>query len=183
MAPQPATTVHARQVPSLTADTERTAVTQTQANDQILEVVQPALAQTGLDVEGVEISAAGRRRVVRVLVDKDGGVTLDEIAAATTLIGDLLDDSDVLGDRPYTLEVTSPGTDRPLTQPRHWRRNRDRLVAVTLREGSLTGRILEVDDDGAVLDVDGTPTRVPYADVAKARVELEFNRPRSAQEA
>lgn len=158
-------------------------MTQTHANDQILEAIQPAVTQSGLDIEGVEISTAGRRLVVRVLVDKDGGVTLDEIAAATTLIGNLLDDADTLGDRQYTLEVTSPGTDRPLTEPRHWRRNRDRLVAVTLHQGSLTGRILDVDDEAAVLDVDGTPTRVPFADVAKARVELEFNRPQSAQEA
>lgn len=157
-------------------------MTGSQATEALLDILRPPLAATGLDVEDVEISAAGRRRVVRVLVDKDGGVTLDDLAAATTLIGDHLDEEDALGDRPYTLEVTSPGTDRPLTERRHWRRNRDRLVAVTLREGAVTGRITEVYDDGVVLDVDGAPTRVPFANVTKARVELEFSRPSPSQE-
>ncbi len=159
-------------------------MTSAQATEVLLETLRPRLAATGLDVEDVEISSAGRRRVVRVLVDKDGGVTLDDIAAATTLIGNSLDDADALDDRPYTLEVTSPGTDRPLTQSRHWRRNIGRLVAVTLREGgSVTGRAVEVSDDAAVVDVDGTPTRIPYAEVVVARVQLEFNHPRPTQEA
>lgn len=159
-------------------------MTSHQATEALLEMLRQPIAAAGLDVEAVEISTAGRRRVVRVLVDKDGGVTLDDLAAATAAVGDRLDDADALGDRPYTLEVTSPGTDRPLTAERHWRRNVDRLVAVTTHEGtSLTGRILEVSDDAAVLDVDGAATRVPYADVALARVELEFNRQRSTQEA
>ncbi len=159
-------------------------MTSAQATEVLLETLRPRLAATGLDVEDVEISSAGRRRVVRVLVDKDGGVTLDDIAAATTLIGNSLDDADALDDRPYTLEVTSPGTDRPLTQSRHWRRNIGRLVAVTLREGgSVTGRAVEVSDDAAVVDVDGTPTRIPYAEVVVARVQLEFNHPRPTHEA
>jgi ribosome maturation factor RimP len=136
------------------------------------------LVASGLDLEDVEISTVGRRRLVRVLVDKDGGVTLDEIADATHLVGGLLDNSDVLGDAAYTLEVTSPGIDRPLTQPRHWRRNVDRLVKVRPREGQqFTGRVLDVDDSRAVLDVDGERRAVPYAEVAKATVEVEFNRP------
>lgn len=163
-------------------------MTGSQARDELLEELRAPLARSGLDVEGVEITTAGRRRVIRVLVDKDGGITLDDIAVATTLIGGLLDDLEALGDRPYTLEVTSPGVDRPLTEPRHWRRNLDRLVAVSLRAngpdaGQLLGRVVEAYDDAAVLDVDGTPTRVPYADVAAAHVEIEFNRPRSTQEA
>ncbi len=159
-------------------------MTSTPATEALLETLRPRLAATGLDVEDVEISSAGRRRVVRVLVDKDGGVTLDDLAAATTLIGNSLDDADTLDERPYTLEITSPGTDRPLTHVRHWRRNTDRLVAVTLREGgSVTGRVVEVSDDAAVVAVDGTPTRIPYGEVVVARVQLEFNRPRSTQEA
>ena len=94
-------------------------------------MLEKPLATSGLDLEGVEISQAGRRSLVRVLVDQDGGVTLDDIADATRLVSDVLDQTDVLGESPYTLEVTSPGIDRPLTLPRHWRRNVDRLVKVT----------------------------------------------------
>lgn len=150
-----------------------------QPKSQLLEVLQEPLRAGGLDLEDVEISTAGRKRVVRVLIDREGGISLDEIAAATTQVSDILDESDVLGDTPYTLEVTSPGIDRPLTQPRHWRRNRDRLVKVVRRDGSqLTGRVLAADERQATLDVEGSQQQVPYAEVAKARVEVEFNRPR-----
>ena len=150
-----------------------------QPQEALLDLLAPLLAAHGLDVEGVEVSTAGRRRLVRVLVDKDGGVTLDEIAAATSVVNTELDGHDqVLGDGPYTLEVTSPGVDRPLTLPRHWSRNRDRLVAVTPVSGAaFTGRVLSADDAAAVLEINGEPREVPYTTVAKARVEIEFNRP------
>ncbi len=152
-----------------------------QPQQELLEVLEKPLARSGLDLEGVEMSRAGRRSLVRVLIDQDGGVTLDDIADATHLVSEVLDSSDVLGETPYTLEVTSPGTDRPLTLPRHWRRNVDRLVKVTLREGAtFTGRVQSVDEAGATLDVDGARHEVAYADVVKARVQIEFNRPKSA---
>jgi ribosome maturation factor RimP len=156
-------------------------VTGSQPQQQLLEVLEKPLATSGLDLEGVEISRAGRRSLVRVLVDQDGGVTLDDIAAATHLVSDVLDRTDVLGDSPYTLEVTSPGIDRPLTLPRHWRRNVDRLVKVTTSGGvTRTGRVVTTDDEGATLDIDGTKTEIAYADVANARVEIEFSRPQGA---
>ena len=147
--------------------------------ETLLSMLREPLGESGLDLEDVEISTAGRRRLVRVLVDKDGGVTLDEISDATRLVSGLLDKADdVLGEAPYTLEVTSPGLDRPLTQARHWRRNVDRLVKVRLRDAHpFTGRVLEADDSRAVLDVDGVKQEVAYADVTKALVEIEFNRP------
>ena len=140
------------------------------------ELVDP-LSALGLDVEAVEISPAGKRRILRVAVDKDGGVTLDDVADATREVNRVLDDSDVMGEQPYTLEVTSRGVDRPLTLPRHWRRNHDRLVKVTTVDGeTLTGRIGESDEDGVTLEVSGTPRTVGYAEVAKALVQVEFNR-------
>lgn len=145
--------------------------------DRIEEALVGPLADRGLDVEAVEVTPAGKRRVLRVAVDKDGGVTLDDVADATRAISDVLDESDVMGEMPYTLEVTSRGVDRPLTLPRHWRRNADRLVKVTLGEGeTLTGRIATCDETSVTLDVEGTPRDLPYADVAKALVQIEFNR-------
>jgi ribosome maturation factor RimP len=143
-------------------------------------VITDPLAAVGLDVEAIELTPAGKRRMLRVAVDKDGGVTLDDIAEATKEVSRLLDDSDVMGEQPYTLEVTSPGTDRPLTLPRHWRRNEGRLVKVTLADGeSVTGRILGTDEERATLDVDGTKRDVAYTDVGKAKIQIEFNRKES----
>jgi ribosome maturation factor RimP len=140
------------------------------------ELVDP-LRALGLDLEAVEITPAGKRRVLRVAVDKDGGVTLDDVADATREVNQALDASDVMGEQPYTLEVTSRGVDRPLTLPRHWRRNERRLVKVTLEDGSsLTGRVVGSDDASATLEVDGARQEVAYAEVAKALVQVEFNR-------
>ena len=148
-----------------------------QIRDRLAGVLTAPLAATGLDLEAVEITPAGRRRMLRVAVDKDGGVSLDDVAAATREVSRVLDDSDVMGEQPYLLEVTSPGIDRPLTLPRHWRRNRDRLVKVTCEDGAtVTGRIGESDDQRVVLDVEGAVTEVPFAEVRKALVQVEFNR-------
>ncbi|MFZ2012408.1 MAG: ribosome maturation factor RimP [Nocardioides sp.] len=147
---------------------------------RIAAALRDRLGALGLDLEAVELTPAGKRRVLRVAVDRDGGVTLDDIAAATRAVSDLLDDSDLMGEAAYTLEVTSRGVDRPLTEPRHWRRNRDRLVKASLRDGSqVTGRVGGSDDSGVTLDVSGSPRRLAYADVTKALVQIEFNRPTS----
>lgn len=151
-----------------------------QTRDRLAGVITDPLAAVGLDVEAVELTPAGKRRMLRVAVDKDGGVTLDDIAEATKEVSRLLDDSDVMGEQPYTLEVTSPGTDRPLTLPRHWRRNEGRLVKVTLVGGeTVTGRILATEEQRATLDVDGTERDVAFTEVGKAKVQIEFNRKES----
>lgn len=136
------------------------------------------LRALGLDVEAVELTPAGKRRVLRIAVDKDGGVTLDDVADATRAIDGVLDADDALmGEQPYTLEVTSRGVDRPLTLPRHWRRNQGRLVKVTLVEGGqVTGRIGASDDEGVTLKLEDGERRAAYADIAKALVQIEFKR-------
>ena len=149
-----------------------------QTREQLAALLGPVLGSAGLDLEDVQISQAGRRRLIRVLIDQDGGVTLDDVADATRLVSGTLDASVAMGDQAYTLEVSSRGTDRPLTLPRHWRRNHGRLVRVeTTDRRSLTGRITASDDQAVLLEVDGTDTRVGYVDVVKALVQVEFNRP------
>lgn len=145
--------------------------------DRIEAELAGPLADLGLDVEAVELTPAGKRRVLRVAVDKDGGVTLDEVAAATRAVSAVLDVSDALGEQPYTLEVTSRGVSRPLTLPRHWRRNQGRLVKVTLTDGEqVTGRIGVSTESVVTLQVDREDRDIAYADVAKALVQIEFNR-------
>jgi ribosome maturation factor RimP len=158
------------------------------ASTHLTEVLTPLVAVAGYDLEDLRVSAAGKRSVVRVVVDKDGGVTLDDVADISRVVSDALDREDeadptLLGTS-YVLEVSSPGVDRPLTHGRHWRRNVGRLVVATLREGlPVTGRITAADDDAVTLDVAGTPRVLPYADVAKGLVQVEFSRAAEPEDA
>lgn len=145
------------------------------------ELVAPAVTAAGYDLEDLTVTSAGRRSVVRVVLDKDGGVTLDDMADASRALGDALDAADVaepgLLGASYVLEVSSPGVDRPLTVPRHWRRNTGRLVTATLVGGDeATGRVASADGDAVVLDVDGTERVLPYAELVRGTVQVEFNR-------
>jgi ribosome maturation factor RimP len=139
-------------------------------------ITQP-LADAGFDVEDVAIRAAGKRSLIQVVVDRDGGITLDDVADATRIVSAVLDEQDPVNGA-YVLEVTSPGVDRPLTLPRHWRRNVGRLVLAKLADGSsVRGRIQAADDEGAeVLVENDAQARVTYADVRRATVEVEFSR-------
>lgn len=146
--------------------------------DHLDSVLRPVVERRGMDLEEVHVAPVGRRSLVRVVVDKDGGVTLDDLADVTRLVSTALDGDDAMEDSPYTLEVTSPGTDRPLTLPRHWRRNRGRLVEVLLDDGStVAGRIVEAGETAAVLDVGGDQRSVDYGGVRRARVQVEFTKP------
>jgi ribosome maturation factor RimP len=149
---------------------------------QVADLLGPILSRFALELEAVEIIPAGRRRLLRVVVDGDGpegrGPLLDDLAEASKALSAALDSSSVVGDSPYTLEVSSRGISRPLQQPRHWRRNLGRLVAVTTGSGErYSGRIVASSDEAAVLDVDGQRREVALADVAKALVQVELSRP------
>lgn len=161
--------------------------------DRVRPLLEEALASQPFVLEDVTVTPAGRRRVVRVLVDRDLGevdavtepvdpLGLDEVADATRVVGDALDSSDVMGEQPYTLEVSSPGVGRPLTAPRHFQRNVGRLVAVEHAGAETTGRVLAADAGSVTLEVPATkntPARevtVPYAEVDRAQVQVEFTR-------
>ncbi|XVU24142.1 ribosome maturation factor RimP [Actinoplanes sp. CA-054009] len=146
------------------------------ARARVRAVIEPVVAEAGYDLEDVSIARAGRRHVVRVLVDTDGGIGLDDVAVVSRAISEALDAAEERGGEvlagEYQLEVGSPGVDRPLTEPRHWRRNRGRLVAVN----GMTGRVTEAGDEGIVLDVDGTPHELGYSELGAGKVQIEFKR-------
>ncbi len=148
---------------------------------RLQQVLAPVLSEVGSDLEDVSVAQAGRRSVVRVLVDRDGGIDLDGVADASRLVSDALDALDerepgLLGPS-YVLEVSSPGVDRPLTEPRHWRRNISRLVTATLTGGAtVTGRVTAADDTAVTLDVDGTERRLAYDEIVRGTVQVEFAR-------
>ena len=145
--------------------------------DGVRALAGAAADRAGLVLEDVTITPAGRRRVLRVIVDlpadRSGGVPLEAVAEASQALSAALDDSDVMGGAPYVLEVSSPGVDRPLTERRHWSRARGRLVTARLADGTeATGRLVAVDDAG--VDLGGR--RLAWADLARGRVEIEFAR-------
>ncbi|KUL37366.1 ribosome maturation protein RimP [Streptomyces sp. NRRL F-4489] len=159
----------------------------TTQSERLRGLLEPLVAARDLDLEEIEVTPAGRSRVLRIVVDSDEGVQLDECAELSREASAVLDDSDVMGGAPYTLEVSSPGADRPLTEPRHYRRAVGRLIKARLHEGGdLVARIIAMDDTGLDLEVPGvkgrkpTGRRVAFDEIAKARIELEFN-PRPAR--
>src|ERR1039457_2083189 len=151
-------------------------------------LLEPALTDLGMDLEGVRVTSAGRRRLLRVVVDADGGVSLDDIEHVSRELSAVLDQAAAMGEAPYTLEVSSPGVDRPLTEPRHWRRAVGRLVTAPLRpaeqpaadgsadQASVHGRIRQADARGVTLDVDGAARQFSYGELGPGRIQIEFGR-------
>ena len=155
----------------------------------VTSLIEPVLKAMDIDLEAVRIAAAGRRRVLRIIVDADGGVSLDDIAEVSREVSARLDARNAMGDAPYTLEVSSPGVDRPLTQPRHWRRAIGRLVIVALTEEDHPARrqapggpvdhearVIDADQESVTLEIGGAQRRVSYAGLGPGRVQVEFAR-------
>jgi len=147
-------------------------------------VVESVLVRRDIDLEEIHQTKAGSRTVVRITIDGDGaegtGLTLDDVAAASQEISRALDDSGVMGERPYVLEVGTRGVDKPLTKPAHWRRNIGRLVKVTRRDGDpVVARIQWVGEDEVRLSDDIT---IGFDQVAKAVVQVEMNRDEEKEE-
>lgn len=137
---------------------------------RLRELIEPVVVEAGYDLEDLEVSKAGRRSVVRVIVDSDTGVDLDEVADVSKAVSVVLDEADPTNEQPYVLEVTSPGVDRPLTEPRHWRRNVGRKV----KAGHVEGRIREVTDDGVVIEDKGESEMISFESLPAGQVVLEF---------
>lgn len=157
--------------------------------ESITQLAGDTLSTSGVVVDGAEVHQAGRRRLVRIFLARDVGalpaddttstvepLTLDEVAEATRAVSDALDSSDVMGQAPYTLEVSSSGLDRPLTTRDQFRRNVGRLVKITTTDGTTTtDRLTSADAD--VITLSGAPdTPIRLTEVSKALVQVEFNR-------
>ncbi|WP_203993893.1 ribosome maturation factor RimP [Micromonospora lutea] len=160
----------------------------TARRERLRSVIAPVVQAAGYDLEDLTVSRAGRRHVVRVIVDADGGINLDAVADVSRAVSTALDTAeesggDILAGE-YQLEVSSPGVDRPLTLPRHWRRNVGRLVRVTVRgaagqsggDRQVTGRVVDADAERVVLEIDADRAEWVYADLGPGRVQVEFTR-------
>ena len=139
--------------------------------EDISAAITPALEALGFYLEDVTIISAGRRSMLTVIVDGDTHLSLDQVTAATKAIGEIVESIQSLGETPFTLEVTSPGLDRPLTKVRHWQKNINRLVKVVLLDGSeIKGRIIDVSEVSARVD----EKNINYSDIKRATLEVEF---------
>lgn len=159
---------------------------------KLRDLIAAVVAEAGYDLEEVVEQRIGNRILLRVVVDGDDGVSLDDVAEISRAVSDALDEAEqadpaVFGQQAYDLELSSPGVSRPLTLPRHWRRAKGRLVKATGPDGAeLTGRVLETTDEQVTLLVSSvkklgqkpveTEQTFAYADLAKAKVQVEFNR-------
>jgi ribosome maturation factor RimP len=153
----------------------------------INDLISPAVSEAGFFLEEVQIASPGSHRIVTCVVDGETPLNLDQVTVASRLISELLDTAEFMGETPFTLEVTSPGVDRPLTQPRHWKKNLTRLIKVTLGDGTITiGRLTELNETNATL-VENIKGRIKehtiaFVDIKRAVVEIEFNRKESTDE-
>lgn len=149
--------------------------------DQISELVTPAVSDQGFYLEDVHVATPGSHRIVTCIVDGDASLNLDQVTAVSRVISELLDEAAFMGETPFTLEVTSPGVDRPLTQSRHFAKNIDRLLKIIKLDGSeVTGRILSNTDHDVTLSVtvkkQTSEQTVSLSEIKRAVVEIEFNR-------
>jgi ribosome maturation factor RimP len=149
--------------------------------DQISEFISPALHKAGYFLEDVNLVSPGQHRIVTVIVDGASALNLDQVTVASKLVSELLDDAPFMGETPFTLEVTSPGIDRPLTLPRHFAKNIDRLLKVTKTDGEvITGRIHSNTESDVTLTVtekkDVKEVTIALVEIKRAQVEIEFNR-------
>lgn len=157
--------------------------------EQVRDLVEAVVTANGFDLEDVTLRSVAGRDELTLIVDRDGGSTLDVLADLSTAISDVLDVAPDTADADYTLEVTSPGVDRPLTAERHWRRAWGRKVTVDLRADgttrTVTGRVGRL-DDGRVQLVNNDRGRmrtedVELASVSKAVVQVDFSKPSVAE--
>jgi len=141
--------------------------------EQVLAVITPAIESLGFYIEDITITSAGKRSMLTVIVDGDTHLSLDQVTVATKAISEIVENLPTLGNNPFTLEVTSPGLDRPLTKPRHWRKNQDRLIKIILNDGKeIMGRIKDSTEASVTVD-DQT---IIFADIKRATLEVEFKK-------
>jgi ribosome maturation factor RimP len=149
--------------------------------DQIIELLTPAVREAGFYLEDIHIATPGSHRIVTCIVDGDSSLNLDQVTSVSRVISELLDEAEFMGETPFTLEVTSPGVDRPLTLPRHFAKNHDRLLKVIRTDGSeVIGRIASNTDDSVTLIVtlkkESREEVLSLTDIKRALVEIEFSR-------
>jgi ribosome maturation factor RimP len=145
--------------------------------ETIVAAIEPVVTPLGLELFDVQFTGSGRARTVRVILDRDGGVDLDAITAASERIQPALDALDDLG--PFALEVSSPGLERPLHRPDHFRRAVGETVSVKVRDAGgearrVRGELLAADERGITVKTERGPEHVDDDQIIQARTVFEW---------
>ena len=139
--------------------------------EKIAAALAPIIEASGNFLEDLSITTAGKHRILTVVIDSEKHLTLDEVTVVTKSLSEIVENLSEIGDLPFTLVVTSPGVERPLTLPRHWKKNLGRLINIVLNDGTLiNGRIGESTQS----EVTVAQKKINFADIKKATIEIEF---------
>jgi ribosome maturation factor RimP len=139
--------------------------------DRIAEAITPTIENSGAFLEDVTLVRAGKKSLLTVVVDNETGLNMDQVTEISRNISELVEALPEMGSTPFTLEVTSPGIDRPLTLPRHWRKNKGRLIKVTKIDGTVVeGRVGDSGESSVMID----GIEIPFAEIKKAIVQIDF---------
>jgi ribosome maturation factor RimP len=146
--------------------------------NNLTELLSPVITKAGFVLEEVTVIPVGKRRLVAVVIDReDTNPSLDEVTVVSKEVSAILDNYSQMGEMPFTLEVTTPGIDKPLALPRHWKKNIGRLVKITPKQGEkYVARIQGFADNQITLELKNQNLIVSLSDIAKAQIEVEFNR-------
>ena len=142
--------------------------------ERLTALIEPLLGRLGYELVELEYAAGRAHAVLRLFIDREAGVTLDDCAQVSREVSGLLDVEDPIPSA-YTLEVSSPGFDRVLRTQAHFGRFVGSRVFIELREPRAgrrryTGKLLTVDDTGIALEVDREQVKVAFAEIGKARL-------------
>lgn len=142
--------------------------------DELTLLLNPVVAATGYILDEIKVSSNGKRKHLTVIIDGvERNPNLDEVAGISRAISEELDRVSVLGDQPFTLEVTTPGIERPLTLPRHWVKNIGRMVEILLQDDKrIVGRINAIENDKVKID----QVLIHFNEIKSAKIQIEFNR-------
>ncbi|MEN9542711.1 MAG: hypothetical protein RL239_364 [Actinomycetota bacterium] len=146
--------------------------------NNLIELLGPVITKAGFVLEEITVTPVGKRRLVAVVIDQEeSNPSLDEVTVVSKEVSAILDNYSQMGEMPFTLEVTTPGIDKPLVLPRHWKKNIGRLVKITPKQGEkYVARIKGFADDQVTLELKNEILVLSLNDVAKAQIEVEFNR-------
>jgi ribosome maturation factor RimP len=144
----------------------------------IKELLEPILFEKNLELFDLEYQGQGHRGVLRVFIDKEEGVTIDDCTVISRELVTLLDVHEVIPGS-YTLEVSSPGLTRPLKKPSDYIRFKGKTVKIKTIEdiedkNIFTGKLLDFKGETVYIETDGTNYLIPYSKIEKANLELDF---------
>ena len=147
--------------------------------DRLTELLKPEIERLGYEFVALEYVGSGANAVLRIFIDHESGISLEDCEKVSREVGAVLDVEDPIPGE-YNLELSSPGLDRPLTEPAHFDRYRGERIKIRMQKGfvgrrRLTGLLTGFENDAVVIDVDGEEHKMPFANVEMARLAPDYD--------